>query len=562
MPKIKWSWAVFASVVIVVLTLATRFFNLSWGLPFPFHPDERNMAAALEQLRCPSVFDLQNCLNPHFYAYGQLPLYLGLLLITVYKSFVGTLGSAVTFEEAVMALRIISATASALTVLVMFRVLEFLEPKNISKATLFAVSLLFVFSPALIQFSHFGTTESLLMLLFSLLVAVSLAFLKKKRTLREFIYLSSIIGGLAVAIKISSVSFMIIPVMALVIYLHEHKTTLGLRLLVLLEFGAFTAVVACIFSPQNLLSTKEFIGSLTYETEVARGMPVFYTRSFFQTTPLLYQLRSVFPYALGLPVSALFLISFFVLPYNKITNFLRLSFLAYVIPASFLFTKWTRFMAPVIPLMLIFSALLLVFYSGKTKGRSIILWILVLISIVPGIAYMNIYMRPDVRETASIWIARNVPDHTRILSETANVVDIPLPTQTVGKTYDVTSFNFYELDENPLLIPLLENKLNQSEYILIPSRRIFANHTCIYLDRNSEKCKELQSKYPALNKYYDKLFSGQLGFTEVAKFSSYPQILLGGKAFFEIPDEQAEETWTVFDHPVIRVYKKIKKVDF
>ena len=56
----------------------------------------------------------------------------------------------------------------------------------------------------------------------------------------------------------------------------------------------------------------------------------------------------------------------------------------------------------------------------------------------------------------------------------------------------------------------------------------------------------LKQKYPILNKYYDDLFSGKLGFTKVAEFSA------------GLNDEQAEETWTVFDHPVIRIYKKTK----
>ncbi len=70
------------------------------------------------------------------------------------------------------------------------------------------------------------------------------------------------------------------------------------------------------------------------------------------------------------------------------------------------------------------------------------------------------------------------------------------------------------------------------------------------------KCFYLKKKYPLLNKYYDKLFSEKLGFVKVAEFSSYPKIKLFNKTLIEFPDEEAEETWTVFDHPVIRIYKK------
>jgi hypothetical protein len=52
------------------------------------------------------------------------------------------------------------------------------------------------------------------------------------------------------------------------------------------------------------------------------------------------------------------------------------------------------------------------------------------------------------------------------------------------------------------------------------------------------------------------LFDGKLGFKKVAEFSSYPTIKLFNRKIFEFKDEEAEETWTVFDHPVIRVYKK------
>jgi len=76
-----------------------------------------------------------------------------------------------------------------------------------------------------------------------------------------------------------------------------------------------------------------------------------------------------------------------------------------------------------------------------------------------------------------------------------------------------------------------------SDYIFVPSRRIFANYL------------RLAGEYPLTAKYYSLLFSGKLGFTEIKTFTA-----LNSKLF---ADEKAEETFTVFDHPTIRIYKKV-----
>jgi len=163
---------------------------------------------------------------------------------------------------------------------------------------------------------------------------------------------------------------------------------------------------------------------------------------------------------------------------------------------------------------------------------------------------MSIYINEDTRVTASKWIYENIPDKSYILSETANVVDIPLglptndqparnATHSVAggrpKTNDFTviSFDFYHLDENPILFDDLLTHLEKADYILIPSRRIFANYP------------KLPQKYPLVTKYYQLLFNGTLGFEKVKEISVRN-------------DEQAEETFTVFDHPVIRIYQKVK----
>ena len=113
-----------------------------------------------------------------------------------------------------------------------------------------------------------------------------------------------------------------------------------------------------------------------------------------------------------------------------------------------------------------------------------------------------------------------------------------------SNNYNVISFNFYDLDENHSLQIELKNHLAAADYIFVPSRRIFANHP--------------KQEYPMLNQYYIDLFNGKLGFKKVAEFNSYPKICLPfTDKCLTFPDEQAEETWTVFDHPVIRIYKRV-----
>ena len=52
--------------------------------------------------------------------------------------------------------------------------------------------------------------------------------------------------------------------------------------------------------------------------------------------------------------------------------------------------------------------------------------------------------------------------------------------------------------------------------------------------------------------YYQDLFSGKLGFEKVKEFTLSPSIF-----GINIPDQSADESFTVYDHPQILIYKKI-----
>ncbi len=58
-------------------------------------------------------------------------------------------------------------------------------------------------------------------------------------------------------------------------------------------------------------------------------------------------------------------------------------------------------------------------------------------------------------------------------------------------------------------------------------------------------------RYPALMNYYSSLFDGSLGFTLAAEVTSYPNVL-----GVQIPDQGAEEAFSVYDHPRVLIFKK------
>ena len=117
---------------------------------------------------------------------------------------------------------------------------------------------------------------------------------------------------------------------------------------------------------------------------------------------------------------------------------------------------------------------------------------------------------------------------------------LPIP---IGKfnssQYQITSLAMYDTD-NATKMQYLSVNLSNSSYIIFNSRRLYG--TIIHLT----------DKYPITSKYYRLLFAGKLGYQQVAQFSSYPS-LLG----LIINDDTSEETFQVYDHPKVIIFKNI-----
>ncbi len=575
-----WVWLVWAGLIGILLY--TRLVNLGWGLPYPMHPDERNMADSIMQMECKmpdvavnlpnsingewdifswikvSSFNIDNCFNPHFFAYGQFPLYVGYFIVYVMKFFDGDMGMPISFQEATLALRYVSALSSMVTVYFLVRLSGiFFERKHHRTLGKLVTAAAAIIVPYAIQFAHFGTTESLLMMFYTVLAYLAVSRVDGKISDLNFVFSSAVTLGMALATKVSSAVFFLVPVFTILAVSNERLPyPLWYRFLkkfldtVVLMF--FSLIIFLFLSPHNIISYDDFIGSMRYESGVALGqMVVFYTRQFIGTEPIIFQLEKIFPYTLGIVGLTLFIVGFFLISWtDKRINLLRIAFLGYFLTSAFMYAKWSRFMAPVMPIMTIFAALAFMDFYEKIPGRgiwfllkSITMSLVFVLMLVPGFAYLSIYEQKDVRQEATEWIYTNIPENSYVLSETGNVVDIPLYAGGQAANYNLVSFDFYSLDQDPGMQADLAGHLGKADYIIVPSRRIFANHGA--------------DQFPMVAKYYDDLLSGRSGFELTAQFTSYPKITFDGKTLVEFPDERSEETWTVFDHPVVRIFRKI-----
>lgn len=491
-------------VLALLLLIITRYVGLAWGYPLLLHPDERNMADAIAHL------SLSDGLNPHFFAYGQLPLYLVWIGFAL-RSF--TLFPVIDSWQAAMGLRILSATASVVSGWILYRLL-LREAKSYTVAL--TGLLLWIATPVFIQFSHFGTTESLL----AFLLLCALWF-------RKNMLMLAIVMGLAIGIKISSVVLFAIA-------LYEWWRNRSIRNLLLL--GSVTAVCVFIASPHYFISYPEALRSLTYESNVGTGvLKVFYTYQFEHSNRLLFPFISIFPYALGVPLLVMTLTQ---LPYAwKHQRFYLVLLLVFMGAVAPLYTQWTRFYVFVFVIALLIA-------SNVGRRLNWVYGFLLVLHVVMGLSYVTVYLQPDTRIQASLWIQQHAKERSSILTESANVILVPF---TAPKHSSVTELFLFDSEHNQEVLNTLKERLSIVDYVVVPSRRVFANYTCVYGAGNhdTETCKQLESEHPTLQWYYSQLLGPK--WQEIARFET---------PYLGLSDEFAEETWSVFDHPVVRVYQR------
>ena len=571
-------------ILIFLIGALLRFTNLNWDSFQAFHPDERNIAWAVTRIHW---FDE---LNPKFFAYGGLPIYLYKILSDITAWATHDPSWTTDWGKIAVVGRYVSATLSSLSLPFIYLVGSRFFSPAVGVIALFFLA----FSPWAIREAHFATTETMLVFFLLLLLLVSYCHcerseaipLRLPRPLRGLAMTigSGIILGLAIAAKTTSLLFLVIPLSSIWLSSNVNRHRISMTFILLFA----TSTYFLLTSPYTVIDYPHFLESMQYETGVALGrFSVPYTLQFLHTTPYLYQIQTML-WQVG-PVAIIGIVGIIMLTTNMVYMYIvsfprkrESSFqkaTKYWIPASagmttqkrmnvsslllflifptlyFLwsgswYAKFSRYTVPFLPFATLAAAWLMVFLFQKLSKQKIYLYICIFVYLLIGVSHAlwglsnwTIYLRPQTRIEASQWIYDHVPTGANLLTEHWNdglPVDIP-PHGKNPSDYPRELMAVYDADTDGK-VNTLAAQLANADYIILSTRRMWGT------------LPHLTEKYPVTSRFYTLLLSDQLGYKEVASFTSYPS-LFG----IVINDDEAEESIQVFDHPTVRIFQNIQK---
>lgn len=558
-------------ILFLVLLVAAffRFYNLNWDNGSNLHPDERAIILFTLPLEAPKSINEfltpQSPLNPHFFAYGNFPLY----LLKAASDTAGIINPHLMDYDGIQIVgRIISVLADLLTIFLIFRIGKILfdNKSGIIGASLYAVS---VFP---IQASHFYAVD-ILLTLFIVLTIYRLLKLYQKPSLINAVIVG-IAFGLALTTKISAFPLIIAITCALIadfifIFIKSphkprhwfpHIPALLKKLITEgLVIGFFTIITFVIIQPYAIIDSAEFIKQTIQQSQMTRDAYTFpYTLQYVGKIPYFYELKNIFLWGLGPVISLLclsgivfFLIKIKTIGQNKKSEILIIitfSFVYFLIVGSFSI-GFMRYMLPLYPFLCLFGGLFItgfiMKFAHKIKNnlyRSTFYLILILLVILWPISFMSIYNSSNTRITASNWINKNIPLGSGLTHE---IWDDQLPLYTAGN-YETIPLGLYDQPDDETKWSALNQKINTADYIIISSNRLY---TPI---QNLSDCTKYKICFPIASKFYKNLLS-EKGYTKVAEFTSFPTVPFLN---IKIDDTSADESFTVYDHPKVLIFKK------
>ncbi|MBU1326793.1 glycosyltransferase family 39 protein [Patescibacteria group bacterium] len=541
-------------ILIIFLGAFLRYYELNWDSFHAFHPDERNIAWAVTRIRFFSQ------MNPKFFAYGGLPIYLYRALGEIVAAIAHNPAWLSDWGHIAVIGRFVSATLSSLSILLIYQVGTAFFSSSVGLLSAF----LLAFSPWAIREAHFATTETSLVF-FLLLILLESRYLASPQlsSQRGSPFRLGILLGLATAAKTTGALFTVIPFTAA---LHPvfrpifQFSNFEISPHVRFFFKSLRRVIACytkmviaggivfmLLSPFTILDWQHFTESMKYESGVALGrFSVPYTLQFLGTVPYFYQLKTMLWQAGPVAILGMFGLLVLLLRAGRsprhaaLIVFLVFPIIYFLWTGSW-FAKFARYNVPLLPFLTIAASWLLITIYKKFRLTGLAcVACTACVATLWGLANWTIYLRPQTRIAASEWIYTNIPAGSLIYTEHWNDgLPVFLPGDPVI-AYKRELLNVYDADTEEKKKTIIK-QLERGDYVILSTRRIWGT------------MPKLTDRYPFTSELYRKLLNGESEYKEVATFTSYPQLFS-----ITINDDAAEESIQVFDHPAVRIFQNTK----
>jgi hypothetical protein len=535
-----------------------------WDQGQHLHPDEVSVTqAALDRAQWPpgtpitQFFDpAHSPLNPRAsgaaYPYGALPLYLAKIPAVALAALTGDAGFS-GYDGVLQTGRVLAGLFDVLTLLLVFAVGARLwgAGAGLVAAALYAGAVL----P--IQIAHFYISEPFMTAFMTATLLGSVLFVQTGRA--RFLALAALCAGLAMACKISALPVLALPLAAVLAHAWAHRRATGRQWvgwLVVVLLGA--GVGLFLGDPYGVLDAPTYLAQIGQQAAIQSGATdVWYTRRFVGTWPVIFPWGQLVLVGAGPLVGLAGTVGAGLVAAQAgrrrdgAAGLLVVGGGVYFLSIAFLDAKWVRYVLPLVPYLCLFATALgfwiLDFGFWKRVNAR---WLryaplaLLLGSAGAGaLAFSTVYAAENTRVQASRWIYAHVPPGSHIVRE---LNDTPLPLALPGapapdQAYTLSALRLLGDQSSAEVAAMLQSQLSAADFVIVGSGRSWRT------------VPRLPWRYPVQIRYYDLLFSGQLGFTPVYTASAYPTL---GPFAVRDDHEPFDLSFTEYDHPAVRIFQK------
>jgi hypothetical protein len=547
-------------ILILVLAAFFRFYNINWDQGQHLHPDERFLTMVGTAMITPSSFatylDPQiSTMNPAnighpFYVYGTLPV--------VLTKFLAIGLGADNYMDITLLGRILSGFADLLVIVFLFKTVQIFERQHkFNKSIKYWAAFFYAIAVLPIQLSHFFAVDTFLNLFVFGSFYFALRFSLSKNLVLAV--MSAVFFGMALGSKISA-----LYVSPLILYFlfkpyithYKHIKNNALTILTTaVVFSLTTYVVGRIADPY-LFQTSNFLNpsiNALFLQNIEALKTWSHPEAWFPPSvqwinklPLLFPLWNIIALGIGFGYTALVIWGIYKLVrqhnHGDFLVILAWAFL-FLLYQGTQFSMTMRYFLPLYPFFALFAA---VGFYELTKQKKYWLKALVLFPVLLWtLFFFSIYTKEHTRNIASTWIYQNIPTGYTLLSEHW---DDALPLST-----NPPSTKVYTLEQLPVFDPDRPEKwetmnamLARGDYLILSSNRGWGSIPTV------------PERYPQMTTFYEDLFAGRTAYKKVAEFTSYPSLSYLGIPI-SIPDDWAEEAFTVYDHPKVIIFENTSR---